>query len=93
MSELVYNYYTYNVRTVECLCCPESMSLLAEFLNLKKKSKQMGALITEGTKVCSVHFAYGRIALTLELLGQFLDENDRCNPPNLLILFSRLLGL
>ena len=42
------------------------------------------------------HFAYGRIALTLELLGQFgriLDENDRCNPPVLLILFSRLLWL
>ena len=31
----------------------------------------------------------------LEALGQFgrfLDENDRCNPPNLLIPFSRLLG-
>ena len=50
--------------------------------------------ITE-LKSVRVHFAYGRIALTLELLcqfGQFLDENDRCNPPVLLIPFSGLLG-
>ena len=35
----------------------------------------------------SFHFAYGRIALTLGLLGQFgrfIDENDRCNPPGAL---------
>ena len=47
-------------------------------------------------KSVRVHFAYGRIALTLELLGrfgQFLDEDDRCNPPVLLIPFPRLLGL
>ena len=45
-------------------------------------------------KSVRVHFAYGRIALMLELLGrfgQFLDEDDRCNPPVLLIPFSRLL--
>ena len=43
-----------------------------------------------------VHFAYGRIALMLELLGRFgrfLDEDDRCNPPVLVIPFPRLLGL
>ena len=43
-----------------------------------------------------VHIAYGRIVLTLELLGrfgQFLDEDDRCNPPVLLIPFSWLLGI
>ena len=47
-------------------------------------------------KSVRVHFAYGRIALTLELLvrfGRFMDEDDRCNPPVLLIPFSRLLGL
>ena len=47
-------------------------------------------------KSVRVHFAYGRIALTLELLGQFgrfLDEDDHCNPPVLLVPFSRLLGL
>ena len=47
-------------------------------------------------KSVRVHFAYGRIALMLELLGRFgrfLDEDDRCNPPVLLIPFSRLLGL
>ena len=47
-------------------------------------------------KSVRVHFAYGRIALTLELLGRFgrfLDEDDRCNPPVLLISFPRLLGL
>ena len=47
-------------------------------------------------KSVRVHFAYGRIALTLELLGRFgrfLDEDDRCNPPVLLIPFPRLLGL
>ena len=41
-------------------------------------------------KSVRVHFAYGRIALTLELLsrfGRFLDEDDRCNPPVLLIPF------
>ena len=40
--------------------------------------------------------AYGRIALTLELLGRFgrfLDEDDRHSPPVLLVPFSRLLGL
>ena len=44
--------------------------------------------------VC-VHFAYGRIALTLEQLGrfgQFLDKDDHCNPPVLLVPFSRLLS-
>ena len=47
-------------------------------------------------KSVRVHFAYGRIALTLELLGrfgQFLGEDDRLSPPVLLIPFSRLLGL
>ena len=47
-------------------------------------------------KSVRVHFAYGRIALMLELLGRFgrfLDEDDRCNPPVLLIPFPRLLGL
>ena len=46
-------------------------------------------------KSVRVHFAYGRIALKLELLGRFgrfLDENDLCNPPVLFILFSRLFG-
>ena len=49
----------------------------------------LGALIeSRQLKSVHVHFAYGRIALTLKLLGQFgrfLDEIDRCNPPNLLI--------
>ena len=47
-------------------------------------------------KSVRVHFAYGRIALMLELLGrfgQFLDEDDRRNPPVLLIPFQRLLWL
>ena len=47
-------------------------------------------------KSVRVHFAYGRIALMLELLGRFgrfLDEDDRCNPPVLFIPFPRLLGL
>ena len=47
-------------------------------------------------KSVRVHFAYGRIALTLELLGRFgrfLDEDDHCNPSVLLIPFQRLLGL
>ena len=47
-------------------------------------------------KSVRVHFAYGKIALMLELLGRFgrfLDEDDRYNPPVLLIPFSRLLGL
>ena len=38
-------------------------------------------------KSVRVHFAYGRIALALELLGQFgrfLDDDDRCNLPVLL---------
>ena len=55
---------------------------------LKKQQQQL--------KSVRVHFAYGRIALTLELLGRFgrfLDEDDRCNPPVLLIPFLRLLGL
>ena len=46
-------------------------------------------------KSVRVHFAYGRIALTLELLGRFgrfLDEDDRYNPPVLLISFPRLRG-
>ena len=46
-------------------------------------------------KSVRVHFANGRIALTLELLGQFgrsLDKDDRRNPP-VLIPFPRLLGL
>ena len=44
----------------------------------------------------SKEIAYGRIALTLELLGRFgrfLDEDDRHSPPVLLLPFSRLLGL
>ena len=54
------------------------------------------------TKVCSrslcilENCSNGRIALTLELLGQFgrfLDEDDRHSPPVLLIPFLRLLGL
>ena len=47
-------------------------------------------------KSVRVHFAYGRIALTLELLGRFgrfLDEDDRHSHPVLLVPFSRLLGL
>ena len=47
-------------------------------------------------KFVRVHIAYGRIALMLKLSGQFgrfLDKNDRCNPPNPLISFSRLIGL
>ena len=51
---------------------------------------------TPELKSVRVHFAYGKIALMLELLGRFgrfLDEDDRCNPPVLLIPFSRLLGL
>ena len=50
----------------------------------------------ESKKSVRVHFAYGRIALTLELLGRFggfLDEDDRHSPPVLLVPFSRLLGL
>ena len=46
-------------------------------------------------KSVRVHFAYWRIALTLEILclfGRFLDEDDRCSPPVLLIPFSRLRG-
>ena len=52
--------------------------------------------VSQHLKSVRVHFAYGRIALTLELLGQFgrfLDEDGRCNPPVLLIPFPRLLGL
>ena len=44
-------------------------------------------------KYIQVDCAYGTM---LEILGhfeQFLDENDRCNPPNLLIPFSRVFGL
>ena len=47
-------------------------------------------------KSVRVHFAYREIALMLELLGRFgrfLDEDDRYNPPVLLIPFSKLLGL
>ena len=47
-------------------------------------------------KSVRVHFAYGRIALMLELLGRFgrfFDEDDRCNPPVLLVPFPRLFGL
>ena len=47
-------------------------------------------------KSVRIHFAYRIIALTLDLLGRFgrfLDEDDRCNPPVLLIPFPRLLGL
>ena len=49
-------------------------------------------------KSVRVHFAHGRIALMLELLGQFgrfLDEDDCCsyNPPVLLVPFLRLLRL
>ena len=54
------------------------------------------ALVVLLLKFVRIHFAYGRIALMLKLLGQFgrfLDKNDRCNPPNLLISFSKLLGL
>ena len=46
-------------------------------------------------KSVHVHFAYGRIALTFKLLGQFgrfLDEVDHYNPPNLLIPFPGSLG-
>ena len=46
-------------------------------------------------KSVRIHFAYGRIALMLELLGQFgrfWDENDRCNSPILLILLRGSLG-
>ena len=56
-------------------------------------------LITwEGSELKSVQVdcAYGRIALMLELLGQFgqfFYKNDYCNLPNLLIYLSRLLGL
>ena len=41
-------------------------------------------------QVTNIHFAYGRIALTHELLGQFgqvLVENGRCNPPVIFIYF------
>ena len=51
---------------------------------------------TPELKSVRVDFAYGRIALTLELLGRFgrfLDEDDRCNPPVLLVPFSRLLRI
>ena len=47
-------------------------------------------------KSVRVHFAYGRIALTLELLGRFgrfLDKDDRHNSPVLLVPILRLLGL
>ena len=47
-------------------------------------------------KSVRVHFAYGRIALTLELqcrFGRFLDEDDPHSPPVLLVPFSRLLRL
>ena len=47
-------------------------------------------------KSVRVHFAYGIIAITLELpgrFGRFLDEDDRCNPPVFLIPYSRLLRL
>ena len=54
------------------------------------------SVVNATLKSVRVHFAYGRIALMLELLGRFgrfLDEDDRCNPPVLLIPFPRLLGL
>ena len=55
-------------------------------------------VIEQILKSVRVHFAYGKLALMLELLGRFgrfLDEDDRCNLPGpvLLIPFSRLLGL
>ena len=59
-------------------------------------SKKIVIERTRDLKSVRVHFAYGKIALMLELLGRFgrfLDEDDRCNPPVLLIPFSRLLGL
>ena len=54
------------------------------------------ASLTQLLKSVCVHFAYGKIALMLELLGRFgrfLDDDDRCNPPVLLIPFPRLCGL
>ena len=65
---------------------------LQQFREMKTWEKME---MKELKSVC-VHFAYGRIALMLELLGRFgrfLDEDDRCNPPVLLIPFPRLLGL
>ena len=62
----------------------------------RKKSAPTNLRYIRSLKSVRLHFAYGRIALTLELLGRFgrfLDEDDRCNPPILLIPFSRLLGL
>ena len=47
-------------------------------------------LLRKKTKSVRFYFAYGKIALTLELLGRFgrfLDEDDRCNPPVLLVPF------
>ena len=59
------------------------------------ETKLLFSCFTVLLKSVRVHFAYRRFALLLELLGQFgrfLEENDHCNPPVLLIL-SRLLGL
>ena len=66
------------------LLCIDSVCCFNEFLLI---------LCHKLLKSVPVHFAYGRIALTLGLLGRFLDEDDRCNPPVLLVPFSRLLGL
>ena len=74
--------------------CSYSLSGGKGYLSLLLvKPQQLPPLFLKSVRV---HFAYGRIALTLELLGrfgQFLDKDDRCNSPVLLIPFSRLLGL
>ena len=57
-----------------------NMSVLVLRYQCKMKKMQ--------TKVCSRSLCIREIALTLELLGRFgrfLDEDDRCNPPVLLI--------
>ena len=65
-------------------------SIVVHFTHICTYGVEM--VIKEAMKLKSVrvHFAYGRIALTFELLGRFgrfLDEDDRSNPPVLLILF------
>ena len=65
------------------------------FIRVETKGQKVEEARKSILKSVRVHFAYGRIALTLELLGQlglFLEEDDRCNSPILLIPFSWLFG-
>ena len=85
--------YVNDAPTHDTLLGPNPLSIW--MLDVEERKKILDEVCSE-LKSVRVHFAYGRIALTLELLGrfgQFLDEDDRHSPPVLLIPFSRLRGL